>query len=331
VSTEEVANARVESFPGGEFTAARETLGLSLEQLSRELRLPVRTLDAIEKGELKGLGGPVFVRGYIRTYAKRVKLDPNRYVALCDELLGVRDTASPVKVVGTVSTTPARQSHSLVRFGSIIFIIAIIGFVIWWWQTQYSIDSVLTSQADTPVTVDTADGNTLVLPAVDEEPVGSADLLPQPQPQSSEDAALLPEQSVLSASSASETESAGDETSPDAAVDAAQESVTEEAEAADVAEPTSEPQAPADAVADSLHLVLSEDSWLSVRDAGGRALFNGIAQAGSDLQLQGDAPLSVVIGRASAVTLIEYAGAPVDLNAVSDKNVARLTLPASER
>nr|WP_281419303.1 RodZ domain-containing protein [Marinobacterium ramblicola] len=81
----------------------------------------------------------------------------------------------------------------------------------------------------------------------------------------------------------------------------------------------------------SLHLELTEDSWLSVKDASGRSLFNGIAKGGQKLNLDGKEPLVVVIGRASAVRLIEYGGEPVDIDSVSNKNVARLTLPASER
>lgn len=324
MSTEEVANTHDRMFPGGELTVARESLGLGFEQLTRELHLPVRTLQAIEAGELKGLGGPVFVRGYIRAYAKRLKLDPERYVALCDEFLGVRDTSAPVRVVGSVSTTPARQSRSLMRLGSLLFVIAIVGVVVWWWQTQYSIDSVLSEQVDAPVTVDTADGNTLVLPALDDEPVTEADSLPVP-----ETAAAEPESSVSDGVPASES-AAGAEGA--ASLTAAEVELGATDSPAEVPSDAAATDTAAEVVesATGLHLVLSEESWLSIQDGNGRSLFNGIASAGSDLDFDGVAPLSVVIGRASAVTLIEYAGKPVDLSAVSNKNVARLKLSAPQ-
>lgn len=316
MSTEEIANPQAESFPGSEFATAREALGLELESLARELHLPVATLQAIEQGELQGLGGAVFVRGYVRSYAKRLKLDPNRYVALCDSCLGVRDKAAPVRVVGTVSTTPARQSRSLVRLGSMVFIIAIIGVVIWWWQTQYSIDSVLSVETDTTVAVDTADGNTLILPAIeDDDPV----LESEPLSTSAASDAVAGEAMPLEPQPS--TELIPEFESPEPVTAPADSAVPEEAERQADAEPTTAP---------GLRLVLSEDSWLSIKDGNGGSLYNGIASAGSDLSFDGVAPLSVVIGRASAVSRIEYAGKPVDLSAVSDKNVARLTLSASQ-
>lgn len=327
-SEETSADTASTSFTGINFTKARESSGLSLEQLSRELHLPVKTLEAIERGEFQGMGGPVFVRGYIRAYARRLKMNPDTYVAQFDRQAGIKDTAAAVRTVGSVSTSPARQSRSLMRFGTLLFFVAIIGIIVWWWQTQYSIDSVIVSSNDAPVTVDTADGNTLVLPPIDEEDLATTTPDGQSLPAFTEPAAdpLLgdaAEPGVVDELVASAAESAA----PDLAVDEPAQALApvEEVEPAPAQEP------PVQDVQAQLSMSLSDDSWLSIKDAAGKTLFNGIAKSGRSLSFEGQEPLSVVIGRVSAIASIQYAGEPVDLDRVSNKNVARLTLPASSR
>ncbi|WP_027854752.1 RodZ domain-containing protein [Marinobacterium litorale] len=331
MSTDTVSSDQIDSFPGGDFARARSDLGLGYEQLTRELRLQRKYLEAIEQGDLKALGGPVFARGYIRAYAKRLKLDPDRYVAVYDHVSGIRDIASAVKVVGTVSTSPAKQSRSLMRFGSFVFVLLILGTVVWWWQTQYSIDAVVAPEPDAPVTVDTADGNTLVLPPVEmpeaesvadpalnqEEIIDSTDLpmLSEPADPATDDAAA--------GENTEGTEAVGEVLPAEPLTEVlGQDGVSD----SDGAAPEADAVVPATVPA-QLHLVLSDESWLSVSDASGQSLYNGIASAGSDLTLAGDEPLSIVIGRANAVSRIAYGGEPVDIQAVSNKNVARLTLP----
>jgi cytoskeletal protein RodZ len=66
---------------GARFTRAREGLGLSLDQIATETRISTRFLRAIEKEEFQILPGGIFNRGFIRTYAQRLGLDPNQAVA----------------------------------------------------------------------------------------------------------------------------------------------------------------------------------------------------------------------------------------------------------
>ncbi|GGC11734.1 transcriptional regulator [Marinobacterium zhoushanense] len=324
MSSEEENPSVGQSFPGGDFADARHALGLSFDQLTRELRLPAKTLESIEAGRFEALGGAVFIRGYIRSYARRLKLEPDYYVALYDQSVGAKDTRSAVRMVGTVSTTPARQSRSLMRFGTLIFVLAIIGTVVWWWQTQNSIDAVITTDSSAPVTVDTADGNTLVLPPLDDGVLGEGE--------SYQSLASDPFASGAAGEPAGESQAEPETPEEAAAEHQLEEDVVEQpaARAAVEEAPTNSAEEVATGIA-VLHLVLAEDSWLSVKDASGRSLFNGIAKSGQELNLEGEEPLAVVIGRASAVGVIEYGGEPVDIDSVSNKNVARLTLPVSER
>lgn len=59
---------------------ARERDGLSLEELSRRTKIKVRLLEAIENNDFAGLPGGIFTRGFLRTYAREVAMDPEAIV-----------------------------------------------------------------------------------------------------------------------------------------------------------------------------------------------------------------------------------------------------------
>lgn len=77
----------------------------------------------------------------------------------------------------------------------------------------------------------------------------------------------------------------------------------------------------------TLRLVFDKECWVEIKDKYGKTLSRQVNLAGSELRLDGEAPLSLVIGHAQAVHLF-YKDKPVNLdpyiNASSD--VARLTL-----
>jgi cytoskeleton protein RodZ len=55
---------------GPRLKQSREAAGLSLEQVSARLKMPVRVLGALEAGDWDMLGAPIFVRGQLRSYAR---------------------------------------------------------------------------------------------------------------------------------------------------------------------------------------------------------------------------------------------------------------------
>jgi len=80
---------------GASFKKARESKGISLDQIAMDTKISTRFLSAIESEELHLLPGGIFNRGFVRAYAERVGLDPDQMVADYDRLVGVRDTAEP--------------------------------------------------------------------------------------------------------------------------------------------------------------------------------------------------------------------------------------------
>jgi len=60
---------------GAQLAAARETCGLSVADIAQQLKLSPSQVEALESGNYSRLPGAVFVRGFVRNYARLVKLD----------------------------------------------------------------------------------------------------------------------------------------------------------------------------------------------------------------------------------------------------------------
>lgn len=74
-----------------------------------------------------------------------------------------------------------------------------------------------------------------------------------------------------------------------------------------------------------LKLSFTQPAWVEIRDGGGQIIFSGLGQAGSQREVNGQAPFAVVVGNASYVT-VEYRGRMIDLSPHSKGDVARFTL-----
>jgi len=91
---------------GERFRAAREARGLSLSDVSEQIRIRSVYLAAIEEGNWSAIGAPVYVRGFLRTYARFLALDPEEVVAAFNS-----GPAAPSQPVGAPPERAARTSH----------------------------------------------------------------------------------------------------------------------------------------------------------------------------------------------------------------------------
>ena len=68
--------------PGTALAAARTAQNLSVADVARQLKLSASQVAALEAGEYERLPGPVFVRGFVRNYARLLRLDPDRLLEM---------------------------------------------------------------------------------------------------------------------------------------------------------------------------------------------------------------------------------------------------------
>lgn len=80
VESRQPAEGAASASPGRRLAAARAAQSLSAADIARQLKLSTSQVEALEAGQYQQLPGPIFVRGFIRNYARLVKLDPNELV-----------------------------------------------------------------------------------------------------------------------------------------------------------------------------------------------------------------------------------------------------------
>jgi len=83
---------------GKRLTQAREKMGITLEEVSYELKINLGTLRKLEASDTKGLPKPAFTKGFIKAYAKFLKVSPT---LIMDEYVQTLD-AEKMKVSGSV-------------------------------------------------------------------------------------------------------------------------------------------------------------------------------------------------------------------------------------
>ncbi len=118
--------------PGERLRAAREAAGLSLSQVSARLRLDTRTLEALESGSYGSLPAPTFVRGYLRSYARLLDLEPEPIVDAFDRC----GLAPPPLVADIAQPGQARSGDVPVRVVTYLVIIGLVVLVALWWQSR---------------------------------------------------------------------------------------------------------------------------------------------------------------------------------------------------
>lgn len=85
------------------------------------------------------------------------------------------------------------------------------------------------------------------------------------------------------------------------------------------------PKSPAADAGSGLKLGFAQPSWVEIRDRSGQVIFSQLNPAGSQREIEGQPPFSLVIGNASNVT-VQYKGQVVELSQRSKDDVARLNL-----
>ena len=94
--------------PGEYLRQIRINQQRDLEEVAKELNIPVKTLTALEQDEYKSLPEATFIKGYYRTYAKFLGVDASSIIQRFDEIY-TNDTGllpnhalnnSPIKIMG---------------------------------------------------------------------------------------------------------------------------------------------------------------------------------------------------------------------------------------
>lgn len=104
----------VENF-GSYLKHERELRGVPLEEIADVTKVHIRFLQALENNEFDQLPGEVFIKGYIRSYAKVIGLDSEEMVTAYDENIG-RDRKQELENAHLASEKIHSRKKSLVGY-----------------------------------------------------------------------------------------------------------------------------------------------------------------------------------------------------------------------
>ncbi len=303
-----------EIFPGlGQMLReARERKGLSLGDVAQTLKLGVRQIQAIEADDWLSLPGQTFVKGFVRNYARLLGLDPAEVARELDRSFVSQPVTLDISPGTNESLPQAGQPYKrdilAVTAGVVLVVLALLAYM---FASASVIDRLTESWA-------TLRG--LVVPTPSAQPAGPAEpasLAPAVPPEvpSAGPAPLAPAATGQPASPA--------EGSGEASVSAPAASPAPVAPPAQPAAAAALPVAGADST--GVHLTFAQPSWVEIRDGSGQIVFSQLNPAGTQRYVEGQPPLTLVIGNATHVT-VKYKGQPVALTQRSKDDVARLTL-----
>ncbi|WP_078119291.1 RodZ domain-containing protein [Thiosocius teredinicola] len=310
--------------PGERLRAARLSKGIDLAKIASELHLTSSVVEALEADKFDEVGARVFVRGYLRNYARFVDVPVESVMRQFDEKWP-DDSAKQAMVKHASPRLPADGGPSRGLAGAVtwLLLITLIALFLVWWRGY--LDDIVPGSAstgDTATEEAAADG---ILPLNDGTVEGG--LMQQDDPSMADGSLRLPAPSpeVPLDSSAAEPVDSANEAAGELSLPAAPPSSATDAAESATGTALADSQAPVAPAAPEVVMTFNAPCWVDVRDSDRQFKLFGEMPKGTRKVLGGEPPYKIVIGNARAVT-ISVNGVPVDLAPYAKGNVARFTL-----
>lgn len=121
--------------PGSVLRAAREVRGLTVFEVAQSLKFGPRQIEALEADDYRTLpSGTTFLRGFIRGYAKLLKLDPEPLLAMLDVRApaAAPDVRAPQNMgIAETPMTGGRRASKPLLLGSVVLAVLAAGLAVW--------------------------------------------------------------------------------------------------------------------------------------------------------------------------------------------------------
>lgn len=339
---------------GRQLTEAREAREMTIAQVAEKLKLTVRQIEALEAEDMSRLPEPIFVRGFIRNYARLLEISPDHLPMVAETDPTPTETITAHSEELRFSASPVKR-WLLLPMGVLgLFVLLVV--VLYAWLSQGE-EAYVPDQHGVPSEPIIQHGEsfvpqalTSVVPPAEEMVTTAAPELPSPvepstapaqpatAPATTPPAASMPAKPapVLAQPPAvPSVPPANQPTVPSAPIPATSKPEVR-ATGAPSTLPISTPAQPYSPPAPrkdysgqpagrTIQLVAEQtDTWVEVL-AGDNKRFSRLLKVGEQLSLQGTPPFRLVVGNAAGARL-SYEGRPIDLKPHTGAKVARLTL-----
>jgi len=323
-------------------TEARIALGLSQEEIAEKLFLQASRIRYIDEGRFDKIGKPAFLKGYLRSYARELGLSGDEIIALLGDQSGVAEESQQgLHRVGkpkrnATNTTPAAATATYGLVG-----VALVLFVIWWMnpEDQEADGNFRTVEENQVTELQPAAVNESYASDSIESPADSRAMISTETTSTMDDPE---EEADVVGMTNSETGSADADRESDSEFPAEEKLLNAPADQPDEAsgllsESAQEVQISRHVEGDlniinvtangdgHLSFAFTEDCWLEVVDAGGQPIYGDLNHDRDLLNVYGNPPFKVLIGRVSAIT-VRYNDETVDLQEHTFNDTAKLVI-----
>ncbi len=316
--------------PGAQLKAQREAMGWTIEQIADQLKLAPRQVIALEKGDYAALPNMAVVRGFVRAYAKVVKIDATPLVAMIEVISPTSHEAAPPRPARSPSFQESRfpsmtersskPAGWLVGVAAVVVVVAAGGYA---YQSGLISPAMLhkdgaggaaSAPAEKPAETVAPIETTLVKPGQETAPLQSPSV-PLISVPGAGDAAAPATAPAAAPAAAAPTPAPAPATTTAAVAPAAM---------APAAQPAAKP-APAAASGNALVLKVTEDSWIEIRRPGSTPLISRLVKAGSTETFDIKDPALLIVGKPAGVEAT-LGGAPLALPPVSGGTISRVNI-----
>lgn len=292
---------------GEQLRVAREQHGMDRQDVADQLHLRPSIIQAIEESDYEVVPADLFLKGYVRSYARLTEQDGDDLIARLDrELEPYRQgqeekEPSPTEIIHQTKLRRRRVGVALITTVTVL--------VLGWLIYQYG-PWVVDSAGDV---VDTVGEMELDVPEAGSEPDVDSQPVPDPEPEPEPDSESNGEPDAGAESQTSQTQGATAEGTPDP--DRATPVAPVEAPEAVTGEPGAQMTSSAQGADRQASLTIAFDGacWVEVVDGSGERVVVTLAQAGDRVDYEGPAPFEVLLGNVDAVSGVRFMGEAVDL------------------
>ena len=297
---------------GGALRAARESQGLSIQDIASRLRLGPKQIVALETDNFTTLPEPTIVRGFIRNYAKQLKINAEPLLDAYNVLVPGSDLH---RLIVKPSANMKMTGHKKPNSGRYLLVVlaALLGLGVWLFYQSY-----IQKPHPTGVSESVIDEG-INTEGVNSKSAGSSEPLPEAALPAAERETALQTSTELTLPAAPEAAA----TLSPADANVSNSAITTTTLPATEPEPAALP--PAAPNPTILEFNATQETWVKVVDASGREIYNKIIFAGSRESIDVTPPVNVTVGNAGATNL-SMNGKSVDLAPHSRQNVAHIKL-----
>lgn len=129
--------------PGAQLAAQRVLRDYSQEYVAGKLHLRVRIIELLEADDYENMPEPVFIKGYLRAYAKLLGVQPDPLLAAFNVLYS--DEKKNERTLWQ-SSRQSNKAEYIVRWATILMSLGVLVAVGMWWESSRENDPILPGQ-----------------------------------------------------------------------------------------------------------------------------------------------------------------------------------------